>query len=129
MRKWGTFLWVVFITLICLFLGAFGYVVYLWINVDRAWLLFTFFGFEVLLFLGVTIALRKSHFLHMHHYTIAMCLIPFVSLQDGFLTFIGAYCNGVMIEGGSRWGYDPIWIRKKITAPTTAATKEPSAAV
>lgn len=120
MRKWGAFLWIVFIAISCLFLGIFGYVIFLWVNVDRVWLLFTFFGTEMLLFFGVTFALKKTHYLHMHHYTIAMILIPFVSLQDGFMVFIGAYCNGVMIEGGSRWGYDPIWIRKKKTNPDNA---------
>lgn len=23
------------------------------------------------------------------------------------------FCNGMMIEGGCRWGYDPIWIKNE----------------
>jgi hypothetical protein len=38
------------------------------------------------------------------------------------------FCNGMMIEGGSRWGYDPIWIRnekpKEIKMADDKAVKE-----
>jgi hypothetical protein len=23
------------------------------------------------------------------------------------------FCNGMMIEGGSRWGYDPVWVENE----------------
>ena len=23
------------------------------------------------------------------------------------------FCNGMMIEGGSRWGYDPVWVKNE----------------
>jgi len=23
------------------------------------------------------------------------------------------FCNGMMIEGGSRWGYDPVWVQNE----------------
>ena len=113
MRNWGAILWTAFIAFNCVILAIFSYLIYLWVTIGRAWLLFSILAFELVLFFGVTFALKKTHYLHLHHYTIAMLLIPFPSVQDGFLTFVGAYCNGVMIEGGSRWGYDPIWIRRK----------------
>ena len=28
------------------------------------------------------------------------------------MTFLHGVSNGVMIEGGARWGYDPIWEKK-----------------
>lgn len=38
------------------------------------------------------------------------------------------FCNGMMIEGGSRWGYDPIWVQnekpKEIKTADDKAVKE-----
>ena len=25
------------------------------------------------------------------------------------MTFINGYCTGMYVEGGCRWGFDPIW--------------------
>lgn len=38
-----------------------------------------------------------------------MVLQTLLGVQEPFMTFVCAYWNGVMIEGASRWGYDPIW--------------------
>jgi len=80
MRKWSRPLWTIFIAIICIVLGFFGYNIYQWYSVDRLWLLFTFLGAELILFIGVTCFLKRSHYLHLHHYTFAMILIPLNSI-------------------------------------------------
>jgi len=66
-----------------------------------------------LFFVIVTLALRKTHHLHIHHYTIGMVLILLIGYQSVPAALIMGFCNGMMIEGGSRWGYDPVWIKNE----------------
>lgn len=35
--------------------------------------------------------------------------MSFICYQSIFVTVVQAYFNGMMIEGGARWGYDPVW--------------------
>lgn len=30
-----------------------------------------------------------------------------------FITFCAGLFNGIMLEGGANWGFDPIWLKKK----------------
>ena len=46
---------------------------------------------------------------HLHHYTIAIILQTFLCNQELVTTALHAYANGVFIEGGASWGYDPTW--------------------
>ena len=97
--------------LILLICGVLGYAIAVYVlNGLIMWYIGWFFliiGF----FTVVTLCLRKTHHLHMHHYTIGMILIVMFGYQSVTAAVIQGYCNGMMIEGGSRWGYDPIWIR------------------
>ena len=34
--------------------------------------------------------------------------------QHPVITILHGWANGVMIEGGARWGYDPIWEKKSL---------------
>ena len=44
-----------------------------------------------------------------HHYVVAGVLITFIGYQSPILTIAHGFAMGVMIEGGARWGFDPIW--------------------
>ena len=112
-RQWRPQLWVVALILLAAVLGVLGYDIYCWYEIDLIWVFFAILGVEILLFVCVTVCLRKTRFLHFHHYTVAMCCIPFLGIQRPFLNILCGFVNGVMVEGGSRWGYDPIWIKKK----------------
>jgi len=35
--------------------------------------------------------------------------MSFICYQSIFVTVVQAYFNGMMIEGGARWGFDPVW--------------------
>jgi len=71
-----------------------------------------FFGliFTIALF---TLIMKKTHFLHLHHYFLAMVFMPFFSVQDEVNLVFLALIFGLMIEGASKWGIDPVWNRKK----------------
>ena len=66
----------------------------------------------LLFFTLPTIVLRKSHDLHIHHTNIGMFCAVLLGYQNFIVTFLHGVSNGVMIEGGARWGYDPIWEKK-----------------
>ena len=112
-RRWNGGIWTVAIVLLIIMLGGLGYLIYLWNSAGIVWAFFAILGVELIFFVTVTCVLKRTHYLHVHHYTWAMMCLPLLSLQAGFATFLCGWINGVMIEGGARWGYDPIWIRKK----------------
>ena len=47
--------------------------------------------------------------IHIHHYCIGMAVVSLCCYQDVFITLVSGVFNGIMIEGASRWGYDPIF--------------------
>ena len=112
MRLWKPRLWVAALIILTAILGGMGYGIYCWYESDLIWLFFTIIGVEVLLFAVITLCVRETRYLHFHHYTIGMCAIAILGVQKPFLSFLTGFSNGVMIEGGSRWGYDPIWIKR-----------------
>lgn len=63
----------------------------------------------------------KGKVLHIHHYFLAICVMSFISLQTRFMTVMHGFFHGMFIEGGARWGYDPIWIQ---TAPNPVGVEE-----
>ena len=94
-------------------LGVTGYIIYCWYKIGLIWVYFMWLGIELFLFVGVTWCLNKTHYLHFHHYTIAMCIVPLLGISGPFFSILAGFNNGVMVEGAARWGYDPIWNRRK----------------
>jgi len=44
-----------------------------------------------------------------HHYTLALIVMSFATVQTPFLSGFHSFMHGMMLEGGCRWGFDPIW--------------------
>ena len=53
---------------------------------------------------------KRADDVHIHHYTITMILLAFTGYQNIFATVVSGISNGIMIEGGSFYGWDPIFI-------------------
>lgn len=109
MKEWPWFLWAFTAFLVVVLLGLMAYFITVY---ARAGVLLGYFIFGlciVLAFLLPTLVLRKSYKLHVHHYTIGMILIALIGYQSVVAAIVHGFCNGMMIEGGCRWGYDPIW--------------------
>lgn len=117
MRKWPKILWIIFVSLIVLALAIVGYMIYAYVMADRIW---WYVGWTALViggFIGITVVCNKCYRIHMHHYTVGMIVIVLLGYQSIPCAIVHAFCNGMMVEGGSRWGYDPIWIYRKPKAP------------
>jgi len=74
---------------------------YIWFSV--------FYGIIFLAILMPTLLLRKTHYLHFHHYAIFGLLIPFFAFPNIFsLAWLGIV-SGIYVEGISRWGMAWLW--------------------
>lgn len=50
----------------------------------------------------------------MHHYFLFFIFLTLVSFQNPMLTIVHGFFNGGFIEGGARWGFDPVWIGSEV---------------
>jgi hypothetical protein len=103
-------LWVIFLGLILLFVTIVSYIFFLYYSIGylSAYItgLLTFFAtFSFLIYwynmFGYT--------LHVHHWFLGAFMQCVMCYQNGFITAIQAIFGGVMTEGASRWGYDPLF--------------------
>jgi len=110
-KKWPKILFVISGVILVLAFAILGYMMYAyWIS----GVFFYYMGWCFLilgLFALITCCLRKTHKVHMHHYTVGMIVILTLGYQSIPCSLVHGFCNGMMIEGGSRWGYDPVWIK------------------
>ncbi|KAF2070714.1 hypothetical protein CYY_007968 [Polysphondylium violaceum] len=67
-------------------------------------------GFLTLL-IGVALLIRKTHYLHMHHYFIFGSLIPLSAFQTILSVFSQGVITGIMVEGVSRWSMGWLFYR------------------
>lgn len=106
MQKWDFALWVIFIVMIVMLLYIAIVVVstYIRIGVLKYYIVWTII---LLLLFGLrSIGAADVHF---HHYVMAAFVVSFVCYQSVLLTAFHGIACGIMIEGGTRWGYDKIW--------------------
>jgi hypothetical protein len=114
MKDWPAALWAVFLSMIAL-IGAFLVILinhYRQANVVREYAIW-----GVLLFAYFYIRSRSCDEVHIHHYTLSMIVLSFTGYQSAFVTAICGIFNGIMIEGASFWGYDPVFQHDKHPKP------------
>lgn len=112
MKTWGKGLWALFLAIIAVILSiiyvtfhayyAIGYLKFYLI-----WFVLLF-GFIIL----KTYLERDTKKLHIHHYFWSSVIVTFLCYQSVFITLVAGFFNGVMLEGGADWGFDPIWLPK-----------------
>jgi hypothetical protein len=130
-KKWPLTLWIIAAVIGCLALAIVGYMIYAYVRAGVWYWYIAWTALVLLTFVLITVIFRKHYSLHMHHYTVGMIVIVLIGYQSIPASLVMGFCNGMMIEGGSRWGYDPIWVKKKAPAPKPAegaAEAEQSAA-
>jgi hypothetical protein len=123
MKKWGIGLWSLFIFVILLILGIGSGLLYLYYKANVLIFYMSLLGGELLLYIVLGLGLRKCYDFHMHHYTIAMTALTMICHQNIFIVIINGILTGMMIEGGSRWGYDPVWIKKQLRSLAVKETE------
>ena len=106
MKKWPATLWAIFVGLVIFF----GYMIL------ELFFIYSEFGLMasfIMLIIGIAFYFwyrgRDAIDVHIHHYVVGFLAVLIIQYQSEFFTFVSAIFTGVMIEGGSRWGYDPIW--------------------
>ena len=107
MKNWPPILWAVFCALIagiCLLVS----VLYSAYSVTGA--LKEYAILEGLIFSWFFYKARGAKDIHVHHYPLMMVLQSLCCYQSPFITVVAGAFNGIMIEGASRWGYDPIFV-------------------
>jgi hypothetical protein len=106
MKTWPPILWIIFFALIAFLISLFAVIgkLYIAIHILKYYALWA-------VALTSYIVYRSKHAsdTHIHHYTLGMIVLSFTCYQSTFTTVVAGIFNGVMIEGASRWGYDPIW--------------------
>jgi hypothetical protein len=113
MKNWPPILWAVFVALLA-FLGAYADVLlhlYKHLGIMKYYILWAIALASFFYYMG-----RHATDTHIHHYVLAMIVLSFTCYQNVFLTVVHAIFTGIMIEGASHYGYDPIWTYKKHSA-------------
>ena len=106
MKHWPLILWLVFVIL-CIFLVTLLYEIfmhYILADVINIYFVITTLILGFLFFKSYT-----SRNMHIHHYVLSMVVVSLTCYQCDFLTMVHAIFSGIMTEGTSRWGVDPIW--------------------
>jgi hypothetical protein len=106
MKNWPPVLWAVFAGLVS-FLGALVVIIvklYLALSIVK-WYICFIGAVGVWFYLKA----RKATDIHIHHYCIGAAVVSICCYQDIFITLVSGIFNGIMIEGASRWGYDPVF--------------------
>ena len=100
--------------MIITFISTVSYMTYLYVKAGVGWWYTIIIISTALFFTVPTYILRNTHDLHIHHTNIGMFLTLIFGYQNVLVTVFHGIANGVMIEGGARWGYDPIWEKKNV---------------
>ena len=109
MKNWPWYLWALFIGLISLIAFIFSYLFYLYSTIS---FLLIYVGVIGLIVGGVWLQGKyfgPTYHLHIHHYFLGLSMCLIVCYQNVFFTLVHSIFNGIMIEGGCRWGYSPLW--------------------
>ena len=110
--KQTRFLRGLFIILITFTISVLVFMTYLYSKAGIGWFYASVLALTILFVTVPTYLLRESHELHVHHTNIGMWAATMLGYQHPVITILHGLMNGVMIEGGARWGYDPIWEKK-----------------
>ena len=51
---------------------------------------------------------------HLHHYVVALLLLPLICYQGALIAVVHAFICGMHIEGSVRWGMDAWWEPKPV---------------
>ena len=107
---WGKGMWMLALSLLLL-IAAILFVIcssYIRLGIFEYYILYAVFLFSVMVWNTQRNA-KKGRYVHIHHYTLGLILMSFISIQSPFASVVHAFLHGMFIEGGCRWGFDPIW--------------------
>jgi prepilin signal peptidase PulO-like enzyme (type II secretory pathway) len=77
-----------------------------------------------LIIIAITCIRRKTHDLHIHHYSVGLALAVFFAYPAHWVSIVHGFGNGMLVEGGSTYGYDPTWKKKELLLEKESKTSE-----
>jgi hypothetical protein len=106
MKNWPFILWVIFFALVIFIVSIAKVLVSVYIGAGVLWI----YVLWAVLFGGwFLFKTYTSRNMHIHHYVIGAAIVSFTCYQSKFLSIVHAVFNGILTEGSTRWGVDPIW--------------------
>ena len=110
MKTWPLTLWLIFLGLVLLFVTIAAYVLFLYYTIGYLSAYLTLLSTFVSVFSGLIYWYNLfGYTLHIHHWFLGAFMQVFMCYQNGFVTAVQAIFAGIMTEGASRWGYDPLF--------------------
>ncbi len=92
---------------VCLLLG--GYHLYISKQIGILLKYFAAFLGVVSVISLITILFYSGHYLHLHHYFVALIFMCFSRFSTTISQGTQGLLLGIYVEGVSRWGMDPLW--------------------
>ena len=117
MKKWGLPMWIFFIGVVVFGVALVRDDIKGLIDCGEVHRYLIWIALVCGLILLNTIRLKGKRALHIHHYFLALLGLSIIGVQTELMTFVHGMAFGIFIEGGNRWGYDPIWEKKKKKHP------------
>jgi hypothetical protein len=114
MKTWPLINWVIFLVVLGIGIGVVGMSLYYYYTSGVMVHYIALFIFILASLFVPALLLRKSHSLHIHHYTIGMIFLALIAYPFYPLTWLSGVANGWMIEGGTTYAFDPIFNRRKV---------------
>lgn len=111
MKNWPAIVWAIFA-------GLIGLLIFL-----VRFLVKTYFSLHIVKGFAVGFGLFGAWFyyksrgatdIHIHHYCLGMAIISISSYQDWLITTVTGIFTGIMVDGLSRWGMDPVFSYNKL---------------
>ena len=78
MKTWPPVLWVAAVILILIALGIASYMIAMYVIAGVIIGYLVWGGLVTVIFIGITLVLKKTHRVHVHHYTVGMIIIIFI---------------------------------------------------
>jgi len=81
---------------------------------------------------AVSLARRRSHYLHLHHWALGLLLLPACAVRlpwgpaperrsEACSLLLAGFCVAQFVEGAARWGCAPLWHPRADAAPPAPA--------
>ena len=106
MKEWPDYFWVI---IGCILISLITPVIFCFYKYYVSGVLLFYFLMAFSIAIWFMYFYSKSSDVHWHHYCFGMAVILFCADQDIFICCISGIFNGIMIEGASRYGYDPVF--------------------
>ena len=113
MLTWSFTLWAIFISLVVLIGYGSAELIITYYRAGILGRILVFWGFVTVGFLGYTFCLGPEYDVHVHHWLWSGLFVCSLGHPSPIVTVLHGICNGILIEGASRWGFDPVWQLKQ----------------